>query len=264
MRVNWEAALKGVDEALTFFEAQGVKPTLRTLFYNLYSKALIPNTKSAYQYLSPNLSVSKWADQPQVCEVWVEKEALAPTLRNWLNSRGVSIRVNRGYSSWTFIYNNCESLKNLLREHESITVFYLGDLDPSGMDMERFLREALEYFELEPSKVKLERLAITNEQVEKHGLPPRPEDAETLAKLKRDPRMGSYGNNYIVELDALLAYVPEEFRRLVEDAVTSLWDEGIYRNLRGKADELREEAKNLLVEYKSKARTRFKEILEEQ
>jgi len=325
--VNWRKVLDGVDEALRFFSSQGVKPTLRTLFYNLYSRALIGNTRSQYQtlskvlvkarkdgryawdfledktrvvygslednrfddevverfektldrkledldidsilkeyfdYLKPWITVGKWAEQPQACEVWIEKEALASTFNNWLSGYNTAVRVNRGYSSWTFIYNNAEALRDVLDRHEKITIFYLGDLDPSGVDIERFLGEALEYFDLDPSKVELVRLGVTSEQVEKYNLPPKPEDAETLAKLARDPRMAKYGEAYIVELDALIAYVPSEFRAEVIKAIDEIWDETIYKDLEEEAEEKDEDAKDLLVEYKEKAREKILNIL---
>jgi len=325
--VNWGKALVGVDEALKYFESLGVKPTLRTLFYNLYSKALIPNTRSAYQglskqlvkarkegryewdfledktrvaygsledarfeddvvetfekrlvdklerfdmesilreyfdYLRPWCTVLRWADQPLVCEIWIEKEALASTLQNWVGNWGLTIRVNRGYSSWTFIYNNVEALKYILQKHQKVVIYYLGDLDPSGVDIERFLNEALEYFGLDLDQVELKRLGVTSEQVTKYNLPPKPEDAETLAKLERDPRMATYEHSFIVELDALVAYVPEEFRRLVSEAIRSVWDDEIYQKLHDEALEKDVETKKLLEECKEKAREKMRHLL---
>jgi len=323
MGINWGLVLNEVDNALAYFASQNVKPTLRTLFYYLYSKQLIPNTQSAYKQLSrklvkarkqgryswdfledktrvvlgglddsrfdddeldrfqkrleetlENLSLEKmleetfdylmpwfrvgiWAEQPKAVEIWIEKEALASTIQAWCEGLGIPIRVNRGYSSWTFIYHNVGALKNHLTNHDEVTVYYLGDLDPSGVDIQRFLEEALEYFGIDFTKVELKRLAVTPEQVETYNLPPRPEDAETIAKLHRDPRYKNYNYQYIVELDALLAYAPQEFRRLVQDAIKSQWDETIYKEWRAKAENLRQEAYKLLEEIKEKAKQKI-------
>jgi len=62
-------------------------------------------------------------------------------------------------------------------------VYYAGDLDPSGMDIERFLTDAIRYFELDVKQVRVQRVAVTEEQVDKFQLPSRPEDVETLTKL---------------------------------------------------------------------------------
>jgi len=55
VRIDWGQVLDEVDEALVAFRDRGVKPTLRTLFYYLVSKAVIPNTTSSYKGLSRQL-----------------------------------------------------------------------------------------------------------------------------------------------------------------------------------------------------------------
>jgi hypothetical protein len=325
--VDWDLVLKEVDDALAFFSAQGVKPTLRTLFYRLVSKNIIPNTKSSYKrlsekivearkmgrwawdiledttritlgrledrrfsddaleefinraserleslsveevlsetfdYLKPYFGVDRWADQPTVAEVWIEKEALSKTVEVWTEYLGVPIRVNRGYASWTFIHKNVQEITKVLERHEKIIIYYLGDLDPSGMDIERFLKEALAYFALPEDRVELKRLAVTVEQVEKYKLPPRPEDAETLAKLERDKRTAKYTLDYIVELDALVAYVPEEFKRLLREAISSLWDRDTYEALLKQAEALDAKAREILDDIKAKAKQKLFELL---
>jgi hypothetical protein len=326
-RVDWGFVLDRVDEALEAFRSQGVKPTLRTLFYWLVSKQVIPNTRNAYSrlseklvearkmgrwgwdiledrtrvvlgelsdykfndhdmalfeqklsrklesldidkmlsdtfdYLEPLFMVGRWAEQPVVCEIWIEKEALASTIQSWTQDLGIPIRVNRGYSSWTFIYNNTCSLGRTLTSHQKVVILYLGDLDPSGVDIQRFLEEAIRYFGLGEDRVEFTRLAITADQVEEFNLPPRPEDAETLAKLARDTRSRKYGFNYIVELDALVAYAPDEFRRIIRDAVLSRWDKSVYERLEDQARKLQEEADRRLREVKEEAKKKIIEMI---
>lgn len=223
----------------------------------------------------PNFYVEKWHGQPIVPEIWVEKEALADTISSWLNGLGVVVRVNRGYSSWSFIMNSVEELRDVLKNHEKVQIFYLGDYDPSGLDMDRFLREALNYFGINESKVVFTRLAVTKEQIQAYNLPPKPEDNETVEKLARDPRSKNFFNNenffnlpmserikliknsgqFIVELDALVAFVPNEFKQLLRSTIKSLWRQDIYeahkeeikRAIR-KAEKLREMYKSQLVE----------------
>jgi len=318
--VKWAEILDEIDTALEYFESQGVKPTLRTLFYYLVSKQMIPNTRSSYKTLSrqlvkarkkgryqwdfledktrvvmgsladsrfsedelehfkdrlqdrlesltidallnsyfdftlPYFYVERWAEQPIVCEVWIEKEALSSTLYSWIGNLNVPIRVNRGYSSWTFIYNNVKNLRWTLEKHDKVIIYYCGDLDPSGMDIQRFLIEALGYFGLEDDRVELKRLAVTSEQVERFNLPPRPEDAETIAKLNRDPRYKSYTLPYIVELDALVAYAPQQFRSIITEAINKVWDKSIYEKLSKRAEELKQKSLEILDDIKSKAK----------
>jgi len=52
-RINWNNVVNVVkNEIVPFFESEGVKPTLRTIFYALVSKNIIPNTRSSYNRLS--------------------------------------------------------------------------------------------------------------------------------------------------------------------------------------------------------------------
>jgi len=50
-QTNWANVLEAVKIELENFAAAGYKPTLRAMYYRLYSKNLIPNTKSAYDRL---------------------------------------------------------------------------------------------------------------------------------------------------------------------------------------------------------------------
>ena len=209
----------------------------------------------------PFTYVDRWAEQEIAPEIWIEKEALAKTIERWTLGLNIPIRVNRGYSSWTFIYNNVLNLRRTLTKHKKVVIFYLGDLDPSGVDIQRFLKEALEYFGLDENVVEFKRLAITPEQVEKYNLPPRPEDAETLAKLERDTRTKSYKYDYIVELDALMAYVPEEFKRIVREAIMSVWDRETYEKLKERKEEIDRLLDEMISNYIEKAKEKLLEQL---
>jgi hypothetical protein len=327
-KLDWKHIIEVVEsDILPYFNQQGVKPTLRTLFYALYSKGLIPNTKSAYKQLSKQLvkarknqqfawdfledrtrytlgnfedgyvtaadlracvmrcrerledlslnalldemfdwirlyaETGKWAKQPNIVEIWIEKDALAKTIESWVSD--VKIRVNRGYSSWTFIYNNIQEIKSMLEgEHERLIVFYLGDLDPSGVDIQRFLQEAISYFKVD-KVVEFKRLAVTDEQVVKYNLPPRPEDAETLRKLERDSRTAGYKHDYIVELDALVVYAPEEFRELLRTEINRYWDEEIYRKVEAKSKRYAQSSRRLIEAIKKKAKKKILEQLKQ-
>jgi len=196
-----------------------------------------------------------------VVEVWVEKEAFAPTVEEWTLGCGVPIRVNRGYPSWTFIFVSVKQLKEVLKRHERVVVLYLGDLDPSGVDIERFIGEALDFFKVPPEKVAFQRLAITEDQVRKFGLPPKPTDAATLAKLQRDPRTKNYAIPYVVELEAFEAYAEREFERLVREAVDDRLDEDIYEEMKERERKLNEELDEILVKGKEWALKRIREML---
>jgi hypothetical protein len=104
--------------------------------------------------------------------------------------------------------------------------------------MDRHLGEALSYFELDDI-VDFERIAVTEEQIQEYNLPPTPEDSETLDKLHRDSRTNRFvdkhhGKLFAVELDALLAIAPEEFKWIVQDSVEQYFDEDMYETQQAK------------------------------
>jgi hypothetical protein len=90
--------------------------------------------------------VPRWHKQPKYTEVWIEKTALEGTFERFLEGRDVRIVPNKGYSGWSFLYDNCQELKRILNKNDFIKriyILYFGDFNPSGDDMDRFLTEAL-------------------------------------------------------------------------------------------------------------------------
>jgi hypothetical protein len=51
MTLNWKKIIEIIKAELNLYYNQGYKPTLRSIFYRLYTKKLIPNTSSAYNSL---------------------------------------------------------------------------------------------------------------------------------------------------------------------------------------------------------------------
>jgi hypothetical protein len=205
-----------------------------------------------FEYLATGGYVGYWAGQPYAVEVWAEKDAVAPTLERWLSGLSINIRVSRGYFSWSFLHEIANELRDALQRHERVAILYVGDLDPTGTDIERHAKESLAQFGL-VDRVEFRRVAVTPGQVEQFELPPHPKDAETLAKLKRDPRSKGYTYDYVVELDALIAYAPDEFKRLLLDAVERYHNKEVYRYYREQAQEIAEQSQAIVEEYKQRA-----------
>jgi len=127
----------------------------------------------------------------------------------------VNVFPTRGYGSYTYV----RQMAGQLDGEKPNVVLYFGDYDPSGRDIERDLTDRLWRYGGEGFKVI--RVALTREQIDGLGLPPRPEDAETLAKLARDPRTRRYGIQYAVELDAI---EPPTLQDIIRRAITAQID----------------------------------------
>lgn len=73
-----------------------------------------------------------WAMQPEWVEVWSEKGTVRGTLAPILKKYGITFRVMHGYGSATSINSIAgETASN----DKKLTVLYVGDWDPSGMQM---------------------------------------------------------------------------------------------------------------------------------
>jgi hypothetical protein len=200
----------------------------------------------------------KWMDQEYYVEVWIEKSALRATFDNYLSEYKVALVPSRGYSSWTFLKEASDRIQENA-DGKTPLILYFGDFDPSGVDIERFLRESMNgYFGINMEVI---RIGVTKDQIELYKLPSTPDDAEEIAKLHKDSRFNSweYGN-YRVELDALLAFVPDEFERIVKESIQAYFDEEIYKGVL----EQQNEAKELISEkLKAELPQRIKDLMKD-
>jgi hypothetical protein len=121
-------------------------------------------------------------------------------------------------------------LRKFQDEGKKVHILYFGDLDPSGEVIDEVIHKKLVEYGI--FGVDFRRVAITEEQTRQFNLPHNP-DPDTLRKLKKDTRAKSFmarhnGELFQIEVDALQAYAPEEFKRLVLGSVDELFDMEIY------------------------------------
>jgi hypothetical protein len=75
--------------------------------------------------------------QDSYVELWVEKDALSAVLARKTNHYHVNLMVNRGYSSTTAMFDSYQRYLSALERGKKTHILYLGDHDPSGLDMIR-------------------------------------------------------------------------------------------------------------------------------
>jgi len=173
------------------------------------------------------------------------RKALSRLFTDVADQYNVNVFPTRGYGSYTYVRQMAERLNG---EKPSV-ILYFGDYDPSGRDIERDLDERLDRYGGEAYRVI--RVAITPSQITQYNLPPRPEDAETLAKLSRDPRTRRYGIQYAVELDAI---EPTELQRIIKEAIENqididLWNQRI-KQIKDERKKLAERLSKLKIEWR--------------
>jgi len=174
-----------------------------------------------------------WETQPRKVLIALEKDALSRLFTDVADEYNVNVFPTRGYGSYTYV----RQMAGRLDGEKPNVVLYFGDYDPSGRDIERDLDERL--FRYGAVSYKVIRVAIKPDQIAQYNLPPRPEDAETLAKLARDPRTRRYGIQYAVELDAI---EPNELQRIIKEAIVSQIDEDLWNQ---RVEQIEDERKKL-------------------
>lgn len=207
------------NEILDDYSEQGYRLTLRQLYYQLVARDLIPNKVEEYNRLGGTMvdarmgGLTDWnaiedrvriphleyyvdsvedaiqdtirhykrdrqEDQEETIEIWTEKDAVSNILKRVSTYFHVRLMVNRGYSSASAMYR---ASKRMLGR--STTILYVGDHDPSGLDMLRDIEDRLTVFGVEDFRVV--PVALTREQITEYDPPPNP------AKIS-DPRARWY------------------------------------------------------------------------
>lgn len=246
--------LENIKEILEEYERQGIKVTLRQLYYQLVARDLIPNTIKEYAKLSGLLTNARYGGFVD----WsaIEDRTRTPNLPNtfedtkhlidvacrsyqldrwegqdycvelWTEKDAISSVIaplTRKYQvamcvnrGYTSASAMYESFRRLENsEQPKRIILYLGDFDASGLDMIRDIRERLKEFGVDD--LEIIPIALTKEQIEKYTPPPNP------AKIT-DPRAKWYISKYgetSWEVDALR---PEVLQKLIETSILEYLD----------------------------------------
>jgi hypothetical protein len=157
---------------------------------------------------------------PEYVEVIVEKDTVAGKLAKVTREYDVPLHPIRGYNSQSF----CRLIASGWDEiTKPITVYYLGDHDPSGRDLERDVRERLTRYSKRPFTWK--RLAVSPEQFAEYGVRP-------LAPKKSDSRYRWFigqGWHDCAEVEAVPA---NDLRALLREAIEGHIPAGEWERLR--------------------------------
>lgn len=156
--------------------------------------------------------------QSKYVEVWCEKDALSGVLKRITHEYHIRLMINRGYSSCSAMYDAARRFKRAYYDGREGVILYLGDHDPSGLDMVRDISQRLEEFGI---YIDVRHMALTPEQVDMYSPPPNP------AKVT-DPRADNYISRYgntSWEVDAL---PPQTLTQIITDEIEATIDMGQY------------------------------------
>ncbi len=210
------------------------------------------NPGEILQVAAEQFRMDRMKGQGVYLEMWVEKDALSEILKKSTNRYGVPVMVNRGYSSTTAMHDAFERMKDHILAERKVVILYLGDHDPSGMDMVRDIKDRLKEFFIGYQRTSaienemneqdatalgqengcwalqfdehcdIQRIGLNMPQIRQYRPPPNP------AKVT-DPRAKAYIEEFGItswEVDALK---PEILHALVQSAVKEHLDESQYQ-----------------------------------
>ena len=180
--------------------------------------------------------LNRQRDQKNYIEVWVEKEALSGILRRNTEYYHVVLMANRGYSSCSAMHEAFERLERQECAGINTNILYIGDHDPSGIDMLRDVENRLEEFGVYPNVV---HVAITMKQIKKYKPPPNP------AKIT-DPRAMWYIQKFgkvCWEVDALN---PKLLNEILEEQIKKRIDIEIFESMLQQEKRDKEELRGMI------------------
>lgn len=122
-RVDWDV-----------FEDRGRLPS--TPWYEEDIKSALEDTADRYR-------LARQTGQPTHIEVWTEKDAISAILKRVTVETGITLVVNKGYSSSTAMYSAYERFVEMIADGKKVKILYFGDHDPSGLDMIRDIEDRI-------------------------------------------------------------------------------------------------------------------------
>jgi len=148
-----------------------------------------------------------WAYQPMLVEVISEKSTVKGTLAPMLDEYGVTFRSWHGYVSATKAHELAEEIQD---SSQHMVLLYLGDWDPSGLDMSRDAPERIvEYGSGDDFTWR--RIALTEALIHEHDLPGFDVDSK-----QKDGRYKWYRTHHGARAWELDALNPAVLRTVVE------------------------------------------------
>ncbi len=150
-----------------------------------------------------------WSRLPEYVEVIVEKDTVAGKLSAVTRQFDVPLHPIRGYSSLSFAFDIAQGLN---RVQKPVTIYYYGDHDPSGRNLEDDVRDGLTEYCRRPFRWK--RLGFNPEHFAAYN-------ARPLAPKKKDSRTAKFIERWGRDCAEVEAVPAPELRRMLREAIES-------------------------------------------
>jgi len=253
------------DKVIADYSGQGLKLTLRQLYYQLVTKNIIKNEERSYKNLSSLVSDARLAGMLD----WdaIEDRIRVPTiptefknLKDLVDAALYSYRLPRWETQEDYIelwvekdalagvlrpiadqyhvpmmvnrgYSSqsamYEASKRYLNQEKNLALLYLGDFDPSGEDMVRDIADRMEMFGID---IVVRKIALTLAQVKKYNPPPNP-------TKHKDPRSKEFIAKHGASSWEVDAINPKELTRIITKEIESYVDKDATERIIDKEDD---------------------------
>jgi hypothetical protein len=204
---------------------------------NVHGQSHWDDPSSIIESAAHSFALDKWEGQSYRPEIWVEKEALAGVVQRAAGMNDVSFLSCRGYMSASEMYEAAQRIRRRrdIDEQETV-IIYLGDHDPSGLDMsDGDIPKRFEIFlnKYDQDPIEIKRVALNWDQIQAHQPPPNP------AK-ETDSRFVSYQQRFGDESWELDALDPNTLLAIIQDAIDQIKDPALYKELSDRQEDFRE------------------------
>ena len=186
--------------------------------------------------LTARYAIDKWENQKYRPYVWIEKDALVGVIERVCNDLDVPYLACRGYTSQSEMWRSAMWFLGHRENRQTPVVLYLGDHDPSGVDMTRDIEDRLRMF---TGGVRVERLALNLDQIKKFKPPPNPAKRD-------DSRYHRYVKQFGRKCWELDAVEPKVLADLVRTAVMKLRNEKVWKEAVRKESAHRRELRRIV------------------
>lgn len=149
-----------------------------------------------------------WISSSNYCEVWAESKSIAAVIRGLCEELTVDLYPTGGYSSISFAHQAAEQI-NYNYSDRQIHIIYIGDYDDDGLSIDVSLEEELRRHLNDDVDMIFNRIAITEQQIEKYD-------------LSKKPSKGTSDMEFTVEAEAMPANL---MRKIVKNEIENLLPE---------------------------------------
>lgn len=242
--------IESIDAIASEYSAQGMRITVRQVYYQCVSRGIMPNSKKEYEKISDLVADGRMAglidwdaiedrtrykranahwDSPQEIiraaakQYRIDTRATQPNyVEAWVEKDSLVSILEQTCSRLDVPCFSCRGFPSItalheaaerFRDKENAIILYAGDHDPSGLKIPQVITERFADFEV---NVQLHRIGLTLEQIRELDLPSFP------AKQSDNNFKEYFMNTGLTESWELDALSPDTLSAMFENAINSL------------------------------------------